>query len=337
MDAKDGEQDAEGAEAPADDAPPSLIARLLHTWIGLSMKLAKGGAAMKEAAVAGMTVQQITAIHVLMFEGPCSITQLTERLGLSASATSHLVQRLVEQGVARRFEDETDRRSKLVSVTPEGKKFVERMMKARLEELKVSVSHLSSALRHELKPLLERVVDELSWKTGEQWARRASVKPRDYRHKHMCGSDFAGRDLSGAVFTDARVDGSDCAGCTFTGANFDDARVDGSDLDGANFTGASLKDARLDSCAADGAVFDGADLTNARLDSCSLDGARFDGCVAHGTRFDDSSLDGASFNGADLKDARMDGCSLDGASFKGAINVPHSVAGHINADGLYEE
>src|SRR3954467_10492077 len=114
MDAKDGpEAEAKAAEEAADEAPPSLIARLLHSWIGLSMKIAKGGSAMKEAADAGMTVQQITAIHALMFEGPCSVTQLTERLGLSVSATSHLVQRLVEQGYARRYEDEADRRSKL--------------------------------------------------------------------------------------------------------------------------------------------------------------------------------------------------------------------------------
>src|SRR3954467_113634 len=111
MDAKDGpEAEAKAAEEAADEAPPSLIARLMHTWIGLSMKIAKGGSAMKEAADAGMTVQQITAIHVLMFEGPSSITSPPERLGLSVSATSHLVQRMVEQGYVRRFEDETDRR-----------------------------------------------------------------------------------------------------------------------------------------------------------------------------------------------------------------------------------
>ncbi len=333
MDASDSPE----SEANDAEAPPSLIARLIASWMGLSMKINGPMRPMRDAVETGMTIQQIAALHILMFEGPCSISQLTELLRLSVSATSHLVQRLVEAGYVRRFEDETDRRSKLVSLTADGKKLVERMMKTRLEELKASAAHLSSALRGELKPVLERVVEELSWKAGEAWARRAQPPPRDFRGKDMCGTDLAGQDLSGAVFTDARLDGSDLDGATCIGASFTRSRLDGSSLDGAAFTGASFVDARLDGSSADGAIFDGADLSGARFDGCSLDGASFDGAVARGARFDGSSLDGASFRGADLRDARLDGCALDGACFEGALNVPRNVAARLDARGFWRD
>src|SRR5436853_6258559 len=102
--AADGVEDSH--EDAGDNAPPSLIARLIASWMGLSMKMSGGHAAFKGVTDAGMTLQQIAAIHILMFEGPVSLTSLSERLGLSASATSHLVQRLFELGYVSRFEDE---------------------------------------------------------------------------------------------------------------------------------------------------------------------------------------------------------------------------------------
>jgi DNA-binding MarR family transcriptional regulator len=151
------------------------LARLMMTWTGLSMKLQRGNAGAQAMAAAGFTLQQIVALHVLMFEGPSSVSHLTDRLGLSVSATSHLVQRLVEEGAVARVEDPADRRQKKVSLTASGRKVVERLMKQRMAEFKGSVQILSPALREDLIAVMQRVVMEMTAATA-----------------HLCGTERRG-------------------------------------------------------------------------------------------------------------------------------------------------
>src|SRR5688572_5453335 len=105
----------------------------------MAMRIGGNNHSVKAFAAAGLTIPQISAMYVLTFEGPTSVTTLTERLDLSLSATSHLVQRLVEAGLVRREEHSEDRRQKVLTLTPAGRRFVEQMMKARLTEFRASV------------------------------------------------------------------------------------------------------------------------------------------------------------------------------------------------------
>jgi DNA-binding MarR family transcriptional regulator len=107
---------------------------------------------------------------MLMYGGSCSVSCLTAKLGMSVSAVSHLAQRLVEMGYVTRVEDPDDRRQKTLSLAAPGKKLVERLMKARFLEMRASVEHLSTALQRDLKPVLERVVTEMSVKASERQA-----------------------------------------------------------------------------------------------------------------------------------------------------------------------
>lgn len=161
----------EGTHAGAsnDEAERELdrLASLIAKWVGLSMRLNRGNHGVKAMSDVGLTLPQIGALHVLMFEGPASVSSLQSRLELSLSATSHLVQRLVEAGLVRREEHPTDRRQKVVTLTQAGRRFVEEMLKARLKEFRASVEHLSPALRPELAAVLEKIVEDLAWKSAE--------------------------------------------------------------------------------------------------------------------------------------------------------------------------
>ena len=281
--------------------PPEVdeLARLIMAWIGMSMKLERSNGSIKVLADVGMTLQQMAALHILMFEGPMSVTALTDRIGLSLSATSSLLQRLVEQGLVRRVEDEKDRRQKVITLTPAGRKLIEKMMQSRLEELKGSVRHLSDAVRAQLAPVLRTIVEELGNLTHEHWGRG--------EHKD---TDMRGQNLEGA---------------NFCGAAIKDARFDGANLEGAHMNGATLVDARFDGANVEGCVFANANLEGARFDGANIEGAVFDGANLKGAHFSKSNLEGASFAGADLDGARFDGCNLEGASFTRARNVPYGI------------
>ena len=116
---------------------------------------------LQQLAEEGTTLPQLVALHVLQFEGPMQMSTLTERLQLSTSAVSHLVQRLFEQGYVVREEDESDRRQRRLSLTPVGVTRVEHLMAARLRELKASVEPLSLKTRTDLAEVLERVLEEI--------------------------------------------------------------------------------------------------------------------------------------------------------------------------------
>ncbi len=136
-------------------------------WIGLSMRMTRGAESLRTLTDTGMTMAQVSAVHILMFEGPQGVGDLAQCLGHSLSATSSLVQRLVEQGMVSRTEDPADRRQKSVELTAAGKKLVERLMKARYRELRMGLEHIQPETRAELRRVIRRVVDELESKAGE--------------------------------------------------------------------------------------------------------------------------------------------------------------------------
>ncbi len=76
-------------------------------------------------------------------EGELSIKQIAELLGRSISATSRLIDQLVERGLVSRREDEQDRRMKRVAITEQGRTFIATLERQRAEVQLVVMEHLS--------------------------------------------------------------------------------------------------------------------------------------------------------------------------------------------------
>ena len=109
----------------------------------------------------GLTMPQIIALHVLHFRGACSVTQIAQGTGLSPAATSHLVERLVSQGMVDRTEDAEDRRLKRVTLNRSGKALVEKLMRARTETLARALDWLTPETRAKLAEALNAIVEEV--------------------------------------------------------------------------------------------------------------------------------------------------------------------------------
>ena len=75
-----------------------------------------------------LTIAQLRTLLVLAEEGPLVIGQIAQRLGIGLSTGGHLVERLVQAGLAERTEDPEDRRRTLARLTPKGEDLYARLL-----------------------------------------------------------------------------------------------------------------------------------------------------------------------------------------------------------------
>lgn len=67
-----------------------------------------------------LTLAQLRTLAILAEEGPLVIGQIAQRLGVGLSTGGHLVDRLVQAGLAERAEDVGDRRRTVARLAPSG-------------------------------------------------------------------------------------------------------------------------------------------------------------------------------------------------------------------------
>ena len=78
-----------------------------------------------------LTIAQLRTLLVLAEEGPLVIGHIAQRLGIGLSTGGHLVDRLVQAGLAERAEDVDDRRRTLARLTPKGEDLYARLLQTR--------------------------------------------------------------------------------------------------------------------------------------------------------------------------------------------------------------
>jgi DNA-binding MarR family transcriptional regulator len=80
-----------------------------------------------------LTIAQLRTLLILAEEGPLVIGQIAQRLGVGLSTGGHLVDRLVQAGLAERTEDAEDRRRTLAQLTPKGEDLYARLLNHPLQ------------------------------------------------------------------------------------------------------------------------------------------------------------------------------------------------------------
>lgn len=141
------------------------VSHQMMQWIGLSMRLSSGrpmSESLEMLNELGLTMPQVVALHVMAFEGELTMTGLVDRIGLSTSAVSHLLHRLVQAGLCERKDDPDDRRQKRVGLTPAGFDVVRRLLRSRVSDMRSAVEPLSDNTRARLNELLQAIVAELT-------------------------------------------------------------------------------------------------------------------------------------------------------------------------------
>lgn len=145
------------AERPAHDYLCDLFFSALH-----ALGRTGFGDALTVMNATGLTLPQIVALHLVQSQGPCTVGEIAAGTRLSPAATSHLVDRLCQKGLARRSEGESDRRQKRVSLSKAGRLTIDKLMRARREGFTRALSRLTDGARVRLSEALGQVLEELA-------------------------------------------------------------------------------------------------------------------------------------------------------------------------------
>jgi DNA-binding MarR family transcriptional regulator len=109
-------------------------------------------------ATPSLTMAQLRALMVLDDSGHLTVGQLAERLGIGMPATSSIVDRLVEEGLADRHQDPDDRRRIVVHPTKQGSGRIDTMRQGPREVLEALVGRLDPVERGHLLEALRALV-----------------------------------------------------------------------------------------------------------------------------------------------------------------------------------
>jgi DNA-binding MarR family transcriptional regulator len=90
------------------------------------------------------SLPQLGTLLLLDREGELTIKQMSEIVGRSTSATSRLLDQLVERGLISRHEDEHDRRVKRVAITDSGRALIATLERQRADAQLNVMEHLSA-------------------------------------------------------------------------------------------------------------------------------------------------------------------------------------------------
>jgi DNA-binding MarR family transcriptional regulator len=97
-----------------------------------------------------MTMAQIKALFTISQGEAVPVNRIAEYLGVGQPTASHLVDKIVRQGLAGRSEGPTDRRVTLVRLTPKGEDLVRRLYQGGEEQYRAWVEKLTAEEREGL-------------------------------------------------------------------------------------------------------------------------------------------------------------------------------------------
>jgi DNA-binding MarR family transcriptional regulator len=96
-----------------------------------------------EMEKAGVSLTHTKSLMLLSdADEPMSVKAISDALGLSLPGVSRSIDALVQRGELKREEDPRDRRCKLVSITPKGRRLYERLVEVRLAGVRRFVDEL---------------------------------------------------------------------------------------------------------------------------------------------------------------------------------------------------
>ena len=122
-----------------------------------------------------LTLPQLRTLLVLAEEGPLVIGQIAQMLGIGLSTGGHLVDRLVQAGLAERAEDTEDRRRTVARLTSKGEDLYARLLN-RTQHMQTLIQKMRedelTALLQGLRAL-RRVIEE------EKCAALTKIEPKN--------------------------------------------------------------------------------------------------------------------------------------------------------------
>ncbi|MEW6504241.1 MAG: MarR family transcriptional regulator [Chloroflexota bacterium] len=109
----------------------------------------------------GLSMTQMVALRHIHYNQECNISQISEELGVTAAASSQLLDRLVQQGLIARRENPNDRRHKQLVLTEKGRQILTESTVARQQWLYDLVERLSEEEMEQIIEALELMTERM--------------------------------------------------------------------------------------------------------------------------------------------------------------------------------
>jgi len=106
---------------------------------------------------AGLGLSDFAALEALLNKGPLTITEIQSKVLLASGSMTAAVDRLERKGLLIRKATPSDRRARLLELTPEGKRVVEAAFGRHAAELEAAMTILNGAEKRQLYGLLRKL------------------------------------------------------------------------------------------------------------------------------------------------------------------------------------
>src|SRR6516165_4130314 len=106
---------------------------------------------------AGLGLTDFAALEALLHKGPLTITEIQGKVLLASGSMTAAVDRLEQKGLIKRGPAPSDRRAKVLHLTPEGKRVVETAFRRHAAELESAMVVLNPSEMQHLHALLKKL------------------------------------------------------------------------------------------------------------------------------------------------------------------------------------
>ena len=105
----------------------------------------------------GLCQSDFGVMEALLHKGPLPVKALGEKVLLTSGSMTAAIDRLARRGWVARGDDPQDRRSRIVRLTPEGRKTIQALFRTHERDMEQAASWLSRVERAELMRLLRKL------------------------------------------------------------------------------------------------------------------------------------------------------------------------------------
>jgi MarR family 2-MHQ and catechol resistance regulon transcriptional repressor len=106
---------------------------------------------------AGLGLTDFAALEALLHKGPLTITEIQGKVLLASGSMTAAVDRLEKKGLIKRGPAPSDRRAKVLDLTPEGRRVVETAFHCHTAELESAMAVLNVSEKRQLYALLKKL------------------------------------------------------------------------------------------------------------------------------------------------------------------------------------
>jgi DNA-binding MarR family transcriptional regulator len=117
----------------------------------------------------GLSMPQMGAMFHILQKGACGVSDIGSELGVTNSAASQMLERLVQLKLITRTESPTDRRVKQIILTEKGRLILQESSKANQGWLTTLVQNMTDEEQEQISLALQKLIDK---------ARQAEITPQ---------------------------------------------------------------------------------------------------------------------------------------------------------------